>query len=41
MRILKELQGHFFGKSDEVLDLGNIKDLARATDVQISRYKVA
>ena len=41
MRILKELQGHFFATNAEVLDLRNLKDLARAADVQISRLKVA
>ena len=41
MRILKELQGHFFAKNAEVLDLRNIKELARAAGVQISKSKVA
>ena len=41
MRILKELQGHFFAKNAEVLDLRNIKDLALAADVETSKFKIA
>ena len=41
VRILKELQSHFFAKNAEVLDLRKIKELAYELDVQIPRYKVA
>jgi hypothetical protein len=41
VRILNELQGHFFAKNAEVLDLRKIKELACAADVQISESRVA
>jgi hypothetical protein len=41
MRILKELQGRFFAKNAEILDLQNIKELACVPVVQISKLRVA